>query len=110
MLEGLGKHASATVQRRFVWTSIVWPLVLQTRSAAFTLGQYQHARDSACRSAGVSIHSAARGLASLQQRGIVRKEGRLYSIHYRLIPYMRLGAECSYATAVGEVRVRAKGG
>ena len=35
MLEGLGKHASATVQRRFVWTSIVWPLVLQTRSAAF---------------------------------------------------------------------------
>ena len=107
-MAGLGKHANATAQRRFVWTRIVWPLVLRTRSAAFTLEQYQLARDEACGVSGVSVHSASRGLASLQQRGMVRKEGRLYSIHYRLIPYMRLGAECGYATAVGEVRVRAK--
>lgn len=109
MLAGRGKHANATAQRRFVWAEIVWPMVLRTRSAAFTLEQYQRARDEACGGSGISIHSAARGLASLQQRGMVRKEGRLYSIHYRLIPYMRLGAQCSYATAVGEVRVRAKG-
>lgn len=106
MLAGMGKHASATAQRRFVWSRIVWPLVLRTRSAAFTLGQYQLERDAACAGSGVSIHSASRGLASLQRRDLVRREGKLYSIHYRLIPYMRLGAECGYATAVGEVRLR----
>ena len=109
MLAGRGKHANATAQRRFVWAQIIWPLVLRTRSAAFTLEQYQHARDEACRGSDVTIHSAARGLASLQQRGMLCKEGHIYSIHYRLIPYMRLGAQCSYATAVEEVRVRAKG-
>lgn len=110
MLAGMGRHATATAQRRFVWARIVWPLVLRTRSAAFTLEQYQRARDEACALSGVSVHSASRGLASLQKRDLVRREGRLYSIHYRLIPYMRLGAECGYATAVSEVRVRSRGG
>lgn len=108
MLAGMGKHANATAQRRFVWARIIWPLVLGTRNPAFTLEEYQRARDAACAGSQVSVHSASRGLASLQQRGLVRREGRLYSIHYRLIPYMRLGAECGYATAVAEVRVRSR--
>ena len=43
-------------------------------------------------------------LASLQQKGIILKEGDLYSIHYKLIPYMRLRADCDYATVIHEVR------
>jgi hypothetical protein len=40
------------------------------------------------------------------QKGIIRKEEHLYSIHYRLIPYMRLKAECDYATAIHEVKFK----
>jgi len=37
------------------------------------------------------------------QKGIIIKENDLYSIHYRLIAYMRLKADCDYATAIHEV-------
>jgi hypothetical protein len=49
---------------------------------------------------------ASRGLASLLQKNILYKENDLYSIHYRLVPYMRLKAECDYATAIREVRTK----
>jgi hypothetical protein len=39
-------------------------------------------------------------------KGILLKENNLYSLHYKLIPYMRLKAECDYATAINEVRIR----
>jgi len=48
----------------------------------------------------------SRGLVSLMQKEILLKEGDLYSIHYRLIPYMRLKANCDYATAIHEVRIK----
>ncbi|CAI9832762.1 MAG: hypothetical protein MPI95_04340 [Nitrosopumilus sp.] len=97
-----GKHASATENRRFVWTEIVWPLVLALRSQAFTAGQYRVMRDGACQRGGVTVQAASRGLASLIQKGALFKEGETYSIHYRLIPYMRVGAACDYPTAMSE--------
>ena len=48
----------------------------------------------------------SRGLASLLQKEILLKENHIYSIHYRLIAYMRLKAECAYATAVHEIKIR----
>jgi len=39
-------------------------------------------------------------------KGIILKEKNLYSIHYKLIPYMRLKAKCDYATAIHEVRIK----
>jgi len=45
-------------------------------------------------------------LVSLMQKGIIRKEGNIYSIHYKLIPYMRLRATCDYATAIHEIRLK----
>ena len=48
----------------------------------------------------------SRGLASLLQKGILLKENHLYSIHYRLIAYMRLKAECDYATTIHEIKIR----
>ena len=48
----------------------------------------------------------SRGLASLIQKGVIIKEGDMYSIHYRLIAYMRVKAECDYPTAINESRMK----
>ena len=105
MLSDKGKYASATENRRFVWHEIVWPLILEINDVAFTLKQYQKKRDEVCNTKGVQVSTTSRGLVSLLQKGILVKENDLYSIHYRLIAYMRLKADCDYATAIHEVRM-----
>ena len=104
MLSEKGKYASATENRRFVWGEVIWPLILEINDVAFTLKQFQNKRDRVCQEKNISINIPSRGLASLQQKGIILKEGDLYSIHYKLIPYMRLGVDCDYATVIHEVR------
>ncbi|MEM3172842.1 MAG: hypothetical protein QXE82_04800 [Candidatus Nitrosotenuis sp.] len=101
-----GKYASGTQNRRLVWKEIVWPLILEMNDVAFTLEQYQKKRDEVCNRLGISLTTTSRGLVSLLQKNILYKEKNLYSIHYRLIPYMRLKADCDYATAIREVRTR----
>lgn len=103
MLRDKGKYASATENRRFVWHEIVWPLILEVNDVSFTLKQYQKKRDEVCKNKDVEISTTSRGLVSLLQKGIIIKENDLYSIHYRLIAYMRLRADCDYATAIHEV-------
>jgi len=103
MLRDKGKYASATENRRFVWHEIVWPLILEVNDVSFTLKQYQKKRDEICKNKDVKISTTSRGLVSLLQKGIIIKENDLYSIHYRLIAYMRLKADCDYATAIHEV-------
>ena len=106
MLSEKGKYASATENRRFVWSEIIWPLILELNDVVFSLKQFQDKRDKICHQHNLSINVPSRGLASLQQKGIILKEGTIYSIHYKLIPYMRLRAECDYATAIREVRLK----
>ena len=106
MLRQKGKYATATDNRRYVWSEIVWPLIHEINDVAFTLEQYQKKRDDVCNKKNVSITMISRGLASLLQKGILLKENRLYSIHYRLIAYMRLKSECDYATAGHEIKIR----
>ncbi len=106
MLSEKGKYASATENRRFVWSEIVWPLILELNDVAFTLKQYQKKRDEVCARKNIDVTTTSRGLVSLMQKEILLKEDDLYSIHYRLIPYMRLKAECDYATAIHEVRIK----
>ena len=106
MLSEKGKYASATENRRFVWAEIVWPLILELNDVAFTLKQYQKKRDEVCKKKNVDVSTTSRGLVSLMQKEILLKEGLLYSIHYRLIPYMRLKADCDYATAIHEVKIK----
>ncbi|MGY5146477.1 MAG: hypothetical protein ACW9W4_00520 [Candidatus Nitrosopumilus sp. bin_7KS] len=101
-----GKYASATENRRLAWSEIIWPLILQINDVAFSLKQFQEKREKVCIEKNISINIPSRGLVSLMQKGIIRKEGKLYSIHYRLIPYMRLRADCNYATAIHEVRLK----
>ena len=106
MLSEKGKYASATENRRFVWAEIIWPLILEINDVIFTLKQFQDKRQKVCEEKNISINIPARGLASLLQRGIILKEKNIYSIHYKLIPYMRLKATCDYATAIHEIRIK----
>ncbi len=106
MLSEKGKYASATENRRFVWAEIVWPLILEINDVAFSLKQYQKKRDQICEKNNVRITVTSRGLVSLMQKGILLKEEGIYSIHFRLIPYMRLKANCDYATAIHEVKFK----
>ena len=102
----LGKHASGTRNRRMVWMDLVWPLVLELNSVAFTLEQYQAKRDEICRVRNVTVTEVSRGLAALIQKGLVMKEGKTYSIHYKLVPYMRLGARCDYSRAIHVIKIK----
>ena len=106
MLSEKGKYASATESRRFVWKAIVWPLILEVSDAEFSQSQYQKKRDQICAEHGIAVTTLSRGLASLLQRGLLYKEKQSYFIHFRLIPYMRLKAECDYGTALHEIKIR----
>ena len=106
MLSEKGKYAAATQNRRMVWEKIVWPLILDIDDVSFSLKQYQKKRDELCQKNNLKISDISRGLASLIQKGVLIKENNMYSIHYRLIAYMRLKAECDYAIAINESRMK----
>ena len=106
MLSEKGKYAAATQNRRVVWEKIVWPLILEIDDVAFSVKQYQKKRDQIYQKHNLKISDISRGLASLLQKGILLKENNIYSIHYRLIAYMRMKADCDYATAINESRMK----
>ena len=106
MLSEKGKYAASTQNRRMVLEKIVWPLILEIDDVAFNLKKYQKKRDQICQKSNLKISDISRGLASLLQKGILLKENNMYSIHYRLIAYMRVKAKCDYATAINESRMK----
>ena len=106
MLSEKGKYAAATQNRRMVWEKIIWPLILEIDDVTFSVKQYQKKRDQICQKNNLKISDVSRGLASLLQKGILLKEDNMYSIHYRLIAYMRMNADCDYATAINESRMK----
>jgi hypothetical protein len=105
MLSEKGKYAAATQNRRTVWEKVVWPLILEIDDLTFSVKQYQKKRDDVCHKNNFTISEMSRGLASLLQKGVIIKEDNMYSIHYRLIAYMRLKADCDYPTAINESRM-----
>ena len=106
MLSEKGKYAAATQNRRTVWEKIVWPLILDLDDVVFSLKQYQKKRDIICHKNNLKISEMSRGLVSLIQKGMIIKEKNMYSIHYRMIAYMRVKADCDYPTAINESRMK----
>ncbi|MDQ3998627.1 MAG: hypothetical protein M3208_00215 [Thermoproteota archaeon] len=98
-----GKHASSTENRRMVWENVVWPLILEMNRSYFTLKEYHAKRDSFCKKTGVSPSKVAGGFVSLLVKGIIVRSKNMYSIHYRLIPYMRKKAELEYGLVNREI-------
>jgi hypothetical protein len=101
-----GKHASSTENRRMVWENVVWPLVLEMSRSYFTLKEYHSKRDSFCKESDVSPSKVAGGFVSLLVKGILIRNKNIYSIHYRLIPYMRKRVQLEYGLVIREVNTK----
>jgi hypothetical protein len=98
-----GKHASSTQNRRMVWEGVVWPLILQVNRSYFTLDEYHAKRDKFCATYNIPQPRVAGGFVSLLVKGILSREKKIYSIHYRLIPYMRKRATLEYGLVMREI-------
>ena len=98
-----GKHATSTENRRIVWENVVWPLILDINRSYFTLNEYHSARDYYCKNSTIAPSKIAGGFVSLLVKGIVIRQNDMYSIHYRLIPYMRKKVKLDYGLVAREV-------
>lgn len=101
-----GKHASSTENRRMVWENVIWPVILGLNRSFFTLKEYHERRDHYCRLHGITPSRVAGGFVSLLVKGIVVREREIYSIHYRLIPYMRKRAHLEYGQVIKEINTK----
>lgn len=103
---GKGKHASSTENRRMVWENVVWPLILDMNRPYFTLKEYHAKRDRFCTDTGTPASKVAGGFVSLLIKGIIARNKNIYSIHYRLIPYLRKRAILEYGQVIREVNTK----
>ena len=101
-----GKHASSTEHRRMVWENVVWPLVLDVNRSYFTLKEYHAKRDAFTKKSGIAPSKVAGGFVSLLIKNIIARDKNVYSIHYRLIPYMRKRAPLEYGLVIKEVNTK----
>jgi hypothetical protein len=105
-VEAKGKHASSTENRRLVWEKIVWPLILDVNRSYFNLREYHAKRDQFCNTFNIRSSKVAGGLVSLLVKGILVKQRNIYSIHYRLIPYMRKRVTLDYGLVLREINAK----
>ncbi|HEU5120709.1 MAG TPA: hypothetical protein VFT71_06950 [Candidatus Nitrosocosmicus sp.] len=99
-----GKYATSTENRRLMWEYVVWPLVLKLKRNYFTLKEYHERRDQVSVEKNIPIRKMAGGMVSLLVKGIILQDGKYYSIHYKLIPYMRKKIHLDYETVLREIR------
>jgi hypothetical protein len=99
-----GKTASSTENRRMVWEKIIWPLILDVNRSYFILKEYHVKRDQFCQTYKIRPSKVASGVVSLLVKGILIREKNIYSIHYRLIPYMRKRVYLEYGLVLREIR------
>jgi hypothetical protein len=101
-----GKHASSTHNRRMVWECVIWPLILEVKRSYFTLNEYHSKRDNFCMKNNIPQPKVAGGFVSLLVKGILVRDKKIYSIHYRLIPYMRKKAPLEYGLVMREISTK----
>jgi translation initiation factor IF-2 len=99
-----GKYASSTENRRLMWEYIIWPLVLELNKNYFTPEEYHKMRNKVSIERNIPISKMSGGLVSLLLKGILTQDEKYYSIHYKLIPYMRKNVHLDYETVLREVR------
>lgn len=101
-----GKHASSTENRRLVWEYVIWPLILEVNKNYFTIHEYHLKRDKICKEKNILPSKIAGGFVSLLVKGILIREKNMYSIHYKLIPYMRKKVNLDYGTVIREINAK----
>ncbi|HEX7141673.1 MAG TPA: hypothetical protein VF222_04270 [Nitrososphaeraceae archaeon] len=97
-----GKHAHSTEYRRLIWEMIVWPLIIEKNRPYFSIDEYQSKRVLFSKESNIPSSKVSGGLISLVVKGILIKEEHIYSLHYRLIPYLRKKAILTYGQALKE--------
>jgi len=97
-----GKYATSTENRRLVWEYIVWPLILKINRNYFTPKEYHVIRDKVSLEKNISTSKVSGGLVSLLLKGILTQDKNYYSIHYKLIPYLRIKSQLDYGTVLRE--------
>ena len=97
-----GKHAHSTEYRRLIWEMIVWPLIMEKNRPYFSIDEYQIKRVIFSKESNIPSSKLSGGLISLVVKGILIKEENIYSLHYRLIPYLRKKATLTYGQALKE--------
>ena len=97
-----GKHAHSTEYRRLIWEMIVWPLIIEQNRPYFSINEYQSKRVLFSKESNLPSSKLSGGLISLVVKGILIKEEHTYSLHYRLIPYLRKKAILTYGQALKE--------
>ncbi|TVP41876.1 hypothetical protein [Candidatus Nitrosocosmicus arcticus] len=97
-----GKYATSTENRRLVWEYIVWPLILKINRNYFTPKEYHVIRDKVSMEKNISTSKVSGGLVSLLLKGILTQDKEYYSIHYKLIPYLRIKSQLDYGTVLRE--------
>jgi hypothetical protein len=97
-----GKHAHSTEYRRLIWEMIVWPLIIEQNRPYFSINEYQSKRVIFSKESNLPSSKLSGGLISLVVKGILIKEEHIYSLHYRLIPYLRKKAILTYGQALKE--------
>ena len=67
----------------------------------FTLREYCIKSNEFSRTHNIQLPTSrfSGGLISLMNKGILKRDGGLYTIHYKLIPYLRKKANLEYSTA-----------
>ena len=98
------KYAISTENRRLMWEYIIWPLVLELKKNYFTPEEYHKVRNKVSIEKNIPISKMSGGLVSLLLKGILTQDKKYYSIHYKLIPYMRKNTHLDYETVLREVR------
>ena len=83
---------------------MIWPLILDVNRSYFSLKEYHIKRDEFCQTYKIRPSTVASGVISLTVKGILIREKNIYSIHYRLIPYMRKRVFLEYGLVLREIR------
>ncbi len=97
-----GRYASTTERRKLVWEDVMWPLIMDLEKSYFTLEEYRIKRDEVCKNKNFIPKQISGGFISLLHKGIIKREEKLYSIHYKLIPYVRKKVDLDYGTVLRE--------
>ncbi len=97
------KYASSTENRRSVWEYIIWPLILELNKNYFTPMVYHKMRDKVSIEKNIPISKMTGGIVSLLVKGILTQDKQYYSIHYKLIPYMKKKVNLDYGIVLREI-------
>jgi hypothetical protein len=101
-----GKYATSTENRRLVWEYIIWPLILEYNRSYFTPREYHKLRDKISIKGNIPISKMTGGIISLLVKGILVRDKNYYSVHYKLIPYLRKRVHLDYGTVLREISAK----